>query len=241
MTNTSAGRREQDEQHGSRARGDLIAQPHRVDAEVGLGRVRLRMLLDDGAVHRAQFGAGRLDVGARREPAEHLRHPMLAAGHHRRRQMMRAGDDVGDELGLRRIRHRRLEHADDDRRPRAETDRLARGPSGRRCSPVVQNRWVSTATPAAFGPSSPAFSRRPSTGRRPMTSKYEPSDDAGAHLARFAEADHREGDGRELAERREALQAVLQIDDFRHRERRVLGADARARSGGCRPAGSPRG
>ena len=39
---------------------------------------------------------------------------------------------------------------------------------------VVQNRCVSTAAPAAFGPSSAGPSRRPSTGRRPMTSKYEP-------------------------------------------------------------------
>ena len=41
-------------------------------------------------------------------------------------------------------------------------------------SVVVQNRCVSTAAPAAFGPSSSGPSRRPSTGFRPMTSKYEP-------------------------------------------------------------------
>ena len=39
---------------------------------------------------------------------------------------------------------------------------------------VVQKRYVSTAAPAAFGPSSFSFSRRPSAGRRPMTSKNEP-------------------------------------------------------------------
>src|SRR5688500_19870488 len=39
---------------------------------------------------------------------------------------------------------------------------------------VVQKRWVNTATPAAFGPSSAAFSNRPSTGRSPITSKYDP-------------------------------------------------------------------
>ena len=117
--------REQDEQHGARPRGDLIAQRHRVDAEIGLDRVRLRIRLADAAVRRAQLGARRLDVGAWREPAEQLRHPMLAAGDHRRRQVMRAGDDVGDELGFSRIRHRRFEHADDHRRARAEADRLA--------------------------------------------------------------------------------------------------------------------
>ena len=38
----------------------------------------------------------------------------------------------------------------------------------------VQKRWVSTAAPAALGPSSPGPSSRPSTGRRPITLKYEP-------------------------------------------------------------------
>ena len=47
--------------------------------------------------------------------------------------------------------------------------------SGSLFSPVVQKRCVSTAAPAAPGPSSPLFKRRPSTGRRPITSKYEPS------------------------------------------------------------------
>ncbi len=42
------------------------------------------------------------------------------------------------------------------------------------CSVVVQKRCVSTAAPAALGPSSVASSRRPRTGRRPMTLKYDP-------------------------------------------------------------------
>ena len=36
---------------------------------------------------------------------------------------------------------------------------------------VIQNRWVSRAAPAAFGPSSSGVSARPRTGCRPMTSK----------------------------------------------------------------------
>ena len=53
-------RREQHQQHGARRRGDLIAQPHRVDAEVGLRRIRLGMLLRRIArVNRAQLGARR--------------------------------------------------------------------------------------------------------------------------------------------------------------------------------------
>src|SRR5882724_8846531 len=41
-------------------------------------------------------------------------------------------------------------------------------------SDAVQNLYVRTAAPAAVGPSSCAFSRRPSTGRRPITSKNDP-------------------------------------------------------------------
>src|SRR4029453_17551422 len=57
-----------------------------------------------------------------------------------------------------------------------------RGPSrivlpttaGSPLSEVVQNRYVSTATASALGPSSWEFSSLPSTGRRPITSKNDP-------------------------------------------------------------------
>ena len=39
---------------------------------------------------------------------------------------------------------------------------------------VVQKRYVSTAAPAARGPSSLGPSRRPRTARSPITSKYDP-------------------------------------------------------------------
>jgi len=38
----------------------------------------------------------------------------------------------------------------------------------------VQNRCVRTTAPTAAGPSSEGFSRRPRTGRRPITSKNDP-------------------------------------------------------------------
>ena len=52
------------------------------------------------------------------------------------------------------------------------------------------------------------------------------ADDPGAHHARLAEADHREVDGGELAERRQRLDARAQVPDLRDRELGVLGADA---------------
>src|SRR5262245_1851589 len=39
---------------------------------------------------------------------------------------------------------------------------------------AFQNRNVSTAAPAAFGPSSFGFNSRPTTGRSPITSKNDP-------------------------------------------------------------------
>ena len=97
---------------------------------------------------------------------------------------------------------------------------------GSLASAVVQKRCVSTAAPAACGPSSVASSRRPRTGRSPMTSKYDAADDPGADHARLAEADHREVDGGEVAEGGQRLDARAKVPDLRDRELGVLGADA---------------
>jgi hypothetical protein len=55
------------------------------------------MRLDHRAVHDAQLGARRLEISARRQPAEQFRHPMDTPGHHRRGQMVRTGHDVRDD------------------------------------------------------------------------------------------------------------------------------------------------
>ena len=91
-------------------------------------------------VDGAQLGARRFEVDAGREPAEQLRHAMDAARHHRRRQMMRAGHDVGDDLGFRRIRHRRFEHADDGRASACRAGPSCRCTDGSLFSAVVQKR-----------------------------------------------------------------------------------------------------
>ena len=58
-------RGEQHQQDGSRRRDDLVAQVHRVDAEVRLRLIRLRMLLHDGAVHGTKLRARRLESRTR--------------------------------------------------------------------------------------------------------------------------------------------------------------------------------
>ncbi len=84
------------------------------------------MLVDDRRVQRRQLGARRIERRVRSEPAEELRHPMCAAGHHRGAEMMRAGHHVRDDFRLGGIGHRRLEHTDDRGGPHAETDRAGR-------------------------------------------------------------------------------------------------------------------
>ena len=157
-------------------------------------------------MHRLELGARRFQFCARRKPAEELRHPMLAAGHHRRRQMMRAGDDVGDELGLGRIRHGRLEDADNGRRAGAEANGLAEhlriavergGPEA-----VRQHRRARRVLPIVARAEQAADHRA-----QPHHLEVRPADDAGANDARLAEADHGEVDGGEVAERGDRLYA----------------------------------
>ena len=87
---------------------------------------------------------------------------------------MRAGHDVGDDLGLRRIRHRRLER----RRRSSPSDRRA-GSSCR--SPSDRSRARSSRSGASAPPRPPPSARRrsrraagPAPAASPITSKYEP-------------------------------------------------------------------
>ena len=78
-----------------------------------LGGVGFGMLFDHGGVNGLEFGAGRFRGGAGSEAAEQLGHAMDAARDHRGGEMMRAGDDVGDDFGFGGIGNRWLEDADD--------------------------------------------------------------------------------------------------------------------------------
>ena len=97
--------RQQHPQHRPRTLGNLIAEQDSADAELGRRRIRLGVLPDHGGVDRFQLRARGLEIDAGREAPEQLCHPMLTPGHHRCRQVMGAGDHIGDELGFRRIRH----------------------------------------------------------------------------------------------------------------------------------------
>jgi hypothetical protein len=215
---------EQDEQHGPRLCRDLIAQPDGVNPEIVLDRIGFGVFLHDSAVDGAKFGSRRLHVGAWRQTAEQLSHPMLSSRHHRGRQVMRARDDVRDELGLGWIRYRRLQHADDDGRARGEPDGLA---DDRRIAVQAGHPEAVREHGRAVGARSVVMRVQEASQDRTQSHHLEVRavDHARADLARLAEADHREGDGRELSQRRHRLQPAAQVDDLWHGERGVLGAN----------------
>ena len=116
------GGSEQHEQDRPRRRRNLIAQRTNTQPHLGPRRVGIGMLDHHCFMRGRQLRARFLDRGAWRETAEELRHPVRTTGDHQRAEMMRARDDVGDDLRVGRIRHRRLEDADDRRGARAEAD-----------------------------------------------------------------------------------------------------------------------
>ena len=91
---------------------------------------------------------------------------------------------------------------------------------------LLQNRCVSTAAPAAFGPSSSGPSRRPSDRLQAHDLEVRAVDDAGPHDAWLAEADHREANLGELAEVGERGDPGPQVLDLRDREHDAVAAQA---------------
>src|SRR5262249_38268962 len=115
----------QNEEHGPRARGDLLAKQLGGNLKVSLSRVRLRMILFHRRVHGAQFDASLLERCSRSETREKFRHAMGTLGDHRGRKMMRAADDIRDDFGLLWIWDARLKHADDSGGTLAKLNGLA--------------------------------------------------------------------------------------------------------------------
>ena len=136
--------------------------------------------------------------GAR--PREDFGHAVFAAGDHGGRKMMRAGDDVGDDLGRHRIRHGRLKHAD---------DRALRAP------PKLSSRTVLPITPGSecsessriIGEHDRAGGVGAVVGRSQQAAEHRPQahhvevvavDDSGGNFARRAEANDGEVDAEKV-------------------------------------------
>ena len=112
MMKTSPEAASSTSRHGPGARGDLVAKQLRPDLEVRFGRICFGMFLDHGRIDGAQLGASLIEGDTGSETAEELSHAMDTAGDHGGGEMMRAGDDVGDDFGVlrdmgRRVRGRR--------------------------------------------------------------------------------------------------------------------------------------
>ena len=77
------------------------------------GLVDRRVCGQHPRMYSAQLRARRIEIGAGSEPRKHLSHAMFAAGHHGGRQVMRAGDDVGDQFRFHRVGDGGLEDTND--------------------------------------------------------------------------------------------------------------------------------
>jgi hypothetical protein len=184
------------------------------------------LLAHHARVRGGELGAGLLQRGARGEPAEQLRHPVPAFVLHRRPEVVRARDHVGEELGLGRIGHARLEDADHGRRGRAQLDAAAddgriamerRGPER-----VREHGHVGRLTPVIGSVQEPA-----EHGAKPHDLEERPVDHArGDEAGLPARADQREVHRGEVAERADGLRARFEVADLGHGEGEVVGADA---------------
>src|SRR5439155_24881491 len=88
------------------------------------------MFFGHGPVDGAQLGASLIEGDTGSETAKELSHSMDAAGDHSCREVVRAGNDVGDDFGMLGIGNRGFEDADDGGRstahgPAAEPDGFA--------------------------------------------------------------------------------------------------------------------
>ena len=140
---------------------------------------------------------------------------MRAAGHHGRTEMVRAGDDVRDDLGVGRIRHGGFQHADDGGRPRAKADGLANhgrvAVQGAAPEAMRQHRGASRIGPIVTGGQQAA-----ENGPQPHDVEERAADDAGLHKARVAQPGQGEVNRREITEGADRRDARLQVGDLRN-------------------------
>ena len=163
------------------------------------------------------------EVRAGGEAAEKFGHAMDAAGDHGGGEMVRAGDDVGDDFSFGWVRHGGFEDADDGggagaaRIAGIEFDGLA--DDGRIA--------VERGGPEAIGEDDGAggvgavivrVEQAAEDGMQSHDVEVGAVHDAAADFAGFAESNHAEADGREVAKFADGFYARLQILDFRDGE-----------------------
>src|SRR5580704_5676488 len=187
------------------------------------------MLRHHRGVGGAELSARLLQSCARCKPSKKFGHAMNAAFHHGRGEVVWAGHDIGDDLGIGWIGDGRLEHADDGAAARphgtaAETHGFA------------EDAWIAMKCrrPETIGQNDDTVSFRTIVLRADETAedrvqshhfKILAVDYARLNLARIAQADHGKADRREIAELTNGAGAGFYILEFRDREVGVLVAD----------------
>lgn len=206
----------------------MVAQQLGVDLEGGLLRIGVGMVFHHRRMGGAEVGAGLVESYAGGEAAEELGHAMDATGDHGGGEMVLAGDDVGDDLGVGGIRYAGFQHADDGGGARVEAieaDLFADdgGIAVEHGAPetIRENH-------GAGGLGAVVAHVQKAAEHRVQAHDVEvgAADDAGADLAGLAEAHHGEADGGEVAEGGDRLDAGAKVLDLRHGEDGVLLADA---------------
>src|SRR5262249_48980404 len=163
------------------------------------------MFLGHGPIDGAQLGASLIEGDTGSETTKQLGHAMDTAGDHGGGEVVRAGDDIGDDFGVLRIWDAGFEDADHGRRPIAKDttikangfadDRRIFRKSGRP-ETIGENDDSVSVGAVVLGPDE-------STEDRVKSHDIEvvAANDAGLNSTRLTQADHGETDGREIAKR----------------------------------------
>jgi hypothetical protein len=122
-----------------------------------------------------------------------------ALGVHRGAEVVRARHHVRDDLGVGRVRHGRLENADDGGGDRTEAEAPAdhRGIAVERARPEAMRQDRRRRRPRAVVLGAQQAAEH---GTQTHHGEERSADDAGAHDAWFTQADEREVDGGEITE-----------------------------------------
>jgi hypothetical protein len=166
-----------------------------------------------------------IESDSRSQTAEQFGHAMDAAGDHGGGEMVRAGYDVRNELGVSRVGNGRLEDADDGGGARIEANLLADNQriTVQRGGPeaIGEHRGA-----CGFGPVVAHIEEAAEDGTQTHNLEIGAADNARANFAGITEPHHGEADGREVAKGADRFHVGAQVLDLGHGESGVFDADA---------------
>src|SRR5271154_6285266 len=149
---------------------------------------------------------------------------MHAAGNHGGGKMMRAGDDVGDDFGFGGIGDGRFKNADNGGGARVQAEGVAdyRGVALADGGPETVGEDGGT---GGVGAVVAIVEQAPEDRAKAHDVEIRATNHAGTDFAWFAQTDHREADGGEIAKRVYGFNAGFEIANFGHGEGGVFRAN----------------